>query len=42
VTRSQGDLEGQLEECKTKLTSASSELTAERKKSAKQQVILSR
>jgi hypothetical protein len=42
VTRGQGDLEAQLEEAKAKLLAATSELTIERKKSAKQQVIQSR
>ena len=42
VTRGQGDLESQLEESKSKLTAASSELIVERKKAAKQLVFQTR
>lgn len=42
VTRSQGDLEVQLEEYKAKMNGATSELSGERKKSAKQQILQSR
>ncbi len=42
MTRSQGDLEVQLEEYKAKMNGATSELSGERKKSAKQQILQSR
>ncbi len=42
MTRSQGDLEVQLEEYKAKMIGATSELSGERKKSAKQQILQSR